>query len=96
MRLELLRQRFALVHSHILWSCYVISSDERNQLNVTREHRLLITKIDSGHSRRRLIAYWIATGIIAAEFAVGGVMDLLRLPPFFVIAKHLGYPDYFP
>jgi hypothetical protein len=96
MRLELLRQPFALVHCHIPWSPYVISSDERNQLNVTQEHRLLITKIDRDRSRRRLIAYWIATGIIAAEFAVGGVMDLLRLPPFFAIAKHLGYPDYFP
>jgi uncharacterized membrane protein len=53
-------------------------------------------KIDSGYSQKRLIAYWIATGIVAAEFAVGGVMDLLRLPPFFAIVKHLGYPDYFP
>jgi len=55
-----------------------------------------MTKIDNGWSRRRLIAYWIATGIIATEFAAGGVTDLLRLPPFFAIAKHLGYPDYFP
>src|SRR5215469_2941186 len=46
-------------------------------------------------SRRRIIAYWVATVIIAAEFAVGGVMDILRLPPFFAIVKHLGYPGYF-
>ena len=46
-------------------------------------------------SRRRIIAYWVATVIIAAEFAVGGVMDILRLPPFFGILKHLGYPGYF-
>jgi uncharacterized membrane protein len=46
-------------------------------------------------SRRRLIAYWITTAIIAAEFAVGGVMDIMRLPPFFAIVRHLGYPGYF-
>jgi uncharacterized membrane protein YphA (DoxX/SURF4 family) len=46
-------------------------------------------------SQRRIIAYWVTTVIIAAEFAVGGVMDILRLPPFFEILKHLGYPDYF-
>jgi uncharacterized membrane protein YphA (DoxX/SURF4 family) len=46
-------------------------------------------------SRRRIIAYWVTTVIIAAEFAVGGVMDILRLPPFFAILKHLGYPGYF-
>jgi DoxX-like family len=46
-------------------------------------------------SRRRIIAYWVTTVIIAAEFAVGRVMDILRLPPFFAILKHLGYPGYF-
>jgi uncharacterized membrane protein YphA (DoxX/SURF4 family) len=45
--------------------------------------------------RWRLIAYWVTTAIIAAEFAVGGVMDILRLPPFFAIVRHLGYPSYF-
>jgi len=33
-------------------------------------------------SRTRIIAYWVTTVIIGAEFAVGGVMDLLRLSPF--------------
>jgi len=46
-------------------------------------------------SRRRIIAYWVTTVIIAAEFVVGGVMDILRLPPFFAILEHLGYPGYF-
>jgi uncharacterized membrane protein YphA (DoxX/SURF4 family) len=45
--------------------------------------------------RRRVIAYWITTAIIAAEFAVGGAMDILRLPPFFAILNRLGYPGYF-
>jgi uncharacterized membrane protein YphA (DoxX/SURF4 family) len=46
-------------------------------------------------SRERIIAYWVTTVIIGTEFAVGGVMDLLRLPPFFALLKHLGYPGYF-
>jgi uncharacterized membrane protein YphA (DoxX/SURF4 family) len=46
-------------------------------------------------SRRRIIAYWVTTVIIAAEFAVGGVMDILRLPPLSAILEHLGYPGYF-
>src|SRR5262249_4126990 len=46
-------------------------------------------------SRRRIIAYWVTTVIIAGEFAVGGVMDILRLPPFFAILEYLGYPGYF-
>jgi hypothetical protein len=45
--------------------------------------------------RSRTIAYWVTTVPIAAEFAVGGVMDILRLPPFFAIMRHLGYPSYF-
>lgn len=34
----------------------------------------------SAPARRRAIAYWVVTALVAAEFAVGGVMDLLRLP----------------
>ena len=47
-------------------------------------------------SQRRIIAYWVTTVIIAAEFAVGGVMDILRLPPFFEILRHLGTRATFP
>jgi uncharacterized membrane protein YphA (DoxX/SURF4 family) len=46
-------------------------------------------------SRRSIVTYWVTTVIIAAEFAIGGVMDILRLPPFFEILRHLGYPGYF-
>ena len=46
-------------------------------------------------SRRRLIAYWVTTAIIAAEFAVGGMMGALRLAPFIGVMEHLGYPAYF-
>ncbi|HZD69951.1 MAG TPA: DoxX family protein [Actinomycetes bacterium] len=44
-------------------------------------------------SRRKATAYWVATVLIAAEFASGGVIDLLRLPIFG--GQELGYPDYF-
>jgi len=46
-------------------------------------------------SRSRTIMYWIATGLIAAEFALGGVWDLLRIPYVSTILAHLGYPSYF-
>jgi AhpD family alkylhydroperoxidase len=45
--------------------------------------------------RRRAVVYWITTAVVAAEAAVGGTMDVLRLPPFFTIMTQLGYPDYF-
>ena len=46
-------------------------------------------------SRWRILAYWVTTGIIAAEFAFGGVLDVLQLPPLFEMLKRLGYPGYF-
>jgi uncharacterized membrane protein YphA (DoxX/SURF4 family) len=46
-------------------------------------------------SRNRNVAYWITTGLLALECAVGGVMGALRLPPFRGIMEHLGYPAYF-
>jgi hypothetical protein len=46
-------------------------------------------------SRSRAIAYWVTTGLIAAEFAVGGVWDLLGVPYVLTILAHLGYPSYF-
>jgi uncharacterized membrane protein YphA (DoxX/SURF4 family) len=45
--------------------------------------------------KMRTIAYWITTVLVAAECAIGGVMDVLRLPPFTVVMAHLGYPAYF-
>jgi uncharacterized membrane protein YphA (DoxX/SURF4 family) len=49
----------------------------------------------SSSSQSRTIAYWVTTILVTAEFAVGGVMDILRLPPFTAIMAHLGYPAYF-
>jgi hypothetical protein len=46
-------------------------------------------------SRRRLVAYWIATLFIAVNAAVAGAMDILRIQPVFGMLLHLGYPAYF-
>ena len=46
-------------------------------------------------SRSRTIVYWVATSLVAAEFALGGVWDLLRIPYVSTIMAHLGYPSYF-
>jgi DoxX-like family len=46
-------------------------------------------------SRSRTVAYWATTTIVAGEFLVGGVMDVMRVPPFFGVMLHLGYPPYF-
>lgn len=45
-------------------------------------------------SRSRLMVYWIATALTAAELGVGGIWDLLRLPYVRNIFTHLGYPEY--
>lgn len=44
--------------------------------------------------RLRRIAYWIATAVVVAEFAVGGVADVFHLPPFGPALVQLGYPQY--
>jgi uncharacterized membrane protein YphA (DoxX/SURF4 family) len=45
-------------------------------------------------SRSRAVAYWIATVSAAAELAVGGVWDLLRIDYVRDVVEHLGYPTY--
>jgi len=45
--------------------------------------------------RSRTMAYWITTVLLALECAVGGVMDILQLPPFLTTLVRLGYPSYF-
>jgi hypothetical protein len=39
--------------------------------------------------------YWVATGLVATEFTVGAVWDLLRIPYVTTILSHLGYPAHF-
>jgi DoxX-like family len=46
-------------------------------------------------SRKRAIVYWVATAIVAGNAVVAGMIDILRVQPFFGILLHLGYPGYF-
>jgi hypothetical protein len=39
-------------------------------------------------------AYWAVTTVVVGECAVGGTMDLLRMPPFYPVLIDLGYPAY--
>jgi hypothetical protein len=43
---------------------------------------------------RRTTAYWVVTALVVGEAAVGGTMDLFRMPPFYTIMIDLGYPSY--
>ena len=45
--------------------------------------------------RIRNNCYWVTTVLVAAELAVGGVWDILRIPYVRTIVEHLGYPSYF-
>jgi hypothetical protein len=46
-------------------------------------------------ARWRPAVYWIATAVVAAELAVGGIWDITRLPAVLHLVLHLGYPSYF-
>jgi len=50
--------------------------------------------VTTGSPRSRTVAYWIATLLVAAELAVGGVWDLLRTDYVRNLVEHLGYPTY--
>jgi uncharacterized membrane protein YphA (DoxX/SURF4 family) len=41
------------------------------------------------------VAYWLTTALLALDFAVGGVFQLLRGPQVMQAMTHLGYPAYF-
>jgi uncharacterized membrane protein YphA (DoxX/SURF4 family) len=53
-----------------------------------------VRSISAAGSRTRAIAYWVTTGLVAAELLVGGVMDLLQVSFGREVIEHLGYPDY--
>jgi hypothetical protein len=44
--------------------------------------------------RHRAGAYWTVTAVVVGECAIGGAMDLLRMPPFYPVMIDLGYPAY--
>lgn len=45
-------------------------------------------------TRLKMVAYWTATGLVAAELALGGIWDVLRIPFVRDVVTHLGYPTY--
>ena len=45
-------------------------------------------------SRTRVILYWIATSLIAAEMVTGATWDLVRTAYVRGLMAHLGYPEY--
>jgi DoxX-like family len=49
----------------------------------------------SRSTRWRMAGYWLATMAVAAELAVGGIWDIMRLPSVRDLVMHLGYPSYF-
>ena len=44
---------------------------------------------------KRLIAYWIATGLLEIEMVVGGMWDILQVSQVRELIHRLGYPSYF-
>ncbi|MFI5914772.1 DoxX family protein [Dactylosporangium sp. NPDC051541] len=42
----------------------------------------------------RPVAYWTSTVVVVSECVVGGVLDLLKAPPFYPLMIELGYPPY--
>jgi hypothetical protein len=45
-------------------------------------------------SKGRVIAYWLTTGLVAANLGVGSVVDIIQIPYIRRMGLHLGYPDY--
>lgn len=43
----------------------------------------------------KLIAYWLATALVAAAYFMGGYFDIKQPPDFFAEIGSLGYPAYF-
>jgi DoxX-like family len=73
--------------SHML-SALVTNAEPVCQETTMNEQNDLTTS-----TRTRHIAYWVTTMLVAAEFASGGVIDLLHSTIFGT--QDLGYPAYF-
>jgi hypothetical protein len=43
---------------------------------------------------KKILGYWVATGLFCLAMLPGAVMDLIRAPQVMAIMQHLGYPDY--
>ncbi len=45
--------------------------------------------------KTRKIAYWVTTALVAADFLMGGAVNIARPPLVLEGMAHLGYPAYF-
>jgi hypothetical protein len=45
--------------------------------------------------KKRIITYWIATGLVAVIMIASGTLALSHTPLFMNALAHLGYPPYF-
>lgn len=46
-------------------------------------------------SRRREVAYWSTTTLVAGELLLGGAWDIMLIPYVRKVMRRLGYPPYF-
>ncbi|HEX4612875.1 MAG TPA: DoxX family protein [Urbifossiella sp.] len=53
------------------------------------------TTFPAAPSRAGVVGYWVCTGLVAANLALGGVWDMLRTEYVRGVIEHLGYPVYF-
>ena len=44
---------------------------------------------------KKIIGYWISTGLFCVAMGFGGLFDVLLSDEVRTIMNHLGYPDYF-
>jgi uncharacterized membrane protein len=44
--------------------------------------------------KRKLIIYWVATGLLAFGMSVSGIAQIVRAKDMVDIITHLGYPPY--
>ena len=77
-----------IMHSRIDNAAIVASSLSENAGLVT------LTGPATG-SGGRIIAYWIATSLVALPLVSGGAGDIMRIQPVIEGMTHLGYPTYF-
>ena len=45
--------------------------------------------------KSKVIAYWIATALVALVMTISGGMAIIHAPPMMKALAHLGYPPYF-
>lgn len=69
--------------------------------NTEQEQGIVMAAVTSSRTpsaravRIKLVSYWIATGLVAAELVVGGIWDILRTGYVRDGVTQLGYPTYF-